>query len=81
MNLSNVVFGGSNYHLKKSTGPPGVVRRSLTANLVVLSLIPARSHTLMEIDHEIFSMSFSSFGRFKKGCCQLQAKVCTQSTG
>ena len=38
---------------------------------------PGLSHTFMEIDHEIISMVIllSSPDSFKKGCCQLQAKV------
>ena len=37
----------------------------------------------LEIDHEIFSMVIipPSAESFKKGCCQLQAKVCAQSIG
>ena len=56
---------------------------SLTADPGVVSLIPARSHTFVEIDHEIISMVIllPSAESFKKGCCQLQAKVCAQSTG
>ena len=40
-------------------------------------------HTLVEIDHEIISMVIllPSADLFKKGCCQLQAKVCAQITG
>ena len=55
----------------------------LTAYLGVASSIPARSHTFVEIDHEIFSTDilFPSAESFKKGCCQLQAKVCARSTG
>ena len=51
---------------------------SLTADPGVASLIPARSHTFVEIDHEIIStvILLPSFESFKKGCCQLQAKVC-----
>ena len=46
-------------------------------------LIPARSHTLVEIDHEIIStvILLPSAESFEKGCCHLQAKVCAQSTG
>ena len=53
------------------------------ASLTVASLIPARSHTFVEIDHEIIStfILLPSAESFKKGCCQLQAKVCAQSTG
>ena len=55
----------------------------LTADPGVASSIPARAHTFVEIDHEIFSMVIllPSADSFKKGCCQLQAKVCTQITG
>ena len=39
--------------------------------------------TLVEINHEIIStvIHLSSTESFKKGCCQLQGKVCAQSTG
>ena len=49
----------------------------LTADPGVASSIPARSHTFVEIDHEIISMVIllPSADSFKKGCCQLQAKV------
>ena len=47
------------------------------------SAIPARYHTFVEIDHEIIStvILLPSADLFKKGCCQLQAKVCAQITG
>ena len=56
---------------------------SLTADPGVTSSIPARSHTFMEIDHEIISavILLPSADSFKKGCCQLQVKVCARSTG
>ena len=45
--------------------------------------VPVRSHTFMEIDHEIIStvilLPFAD--SFKNGCCQLQAKVCARITG
>ena len=46
----------------------------------VASSIPACSHTFVEIDHEIIStvILLPSAESFKKGCCQLQAKVCAQ---
>ena len=49
----------------------------------VASSIPARSHTFVEIDHEIIStvILLPPADSFKKGCCQLQAKVCAQITG
>ena len=56
---------------------------SLTADPGVASLIPDRSHTFVEIDHEIIStvILLPSAEPFKKGCFQLQAKVFAQSTG
>ena len=55
----------------------------LTADPGVTSSIPARYHTFVEIDHEIIStvILLPSADLFKKGCCQLQAKVCAQITG
>ena len=55
----------------------------LTADPGVASSIPARYHTFVEIDHEIIStvVLLPSADLFKKGCCQLQAKVCAQITG
>ena len=55
----------------------------LTADPVVASLIPVRSHTFVEIDHEIIStvILLPSADLFKKGFCQLQAKVCARITG
>ena len=48
---------------------------SLTADPGVTSFV--------EIDHEIMSMVIllPSIESFKKGCCQLQAKVYARSTG
>ena len=55
----------------------------LTAIPGLASSIPARSQTFVEIDHNIISMVIllPSAVSFKKGCCQLQAKVCAQITG
>ena len=55
----------------------------LTAIPGVASSIPARSYTFVEIDHEIIStvILLPSADSFKKGCCQLQAKVCARITG
>ena len=55
----------------------------LTTDLGVPSLIPARSHTYVEIGHEINStvIHLPSAESFKKGCCQLQAKVCAGVLG
>ena len=56
----------------------------LTADPGVASSIPARSHTFVETDHEIITtvtvILLPSADSFKKGCCQLQAKVCAQIT-
>ena len=56
---------------------------SLTTDPGVASSIPALYHTFVEIDHEIIStvILLPSAESFKKSCCQLQAKVCAQSTG
>ena len=55
----------------------------LTADPGVASSIPAPFHTFVEIDHEIISavILLPSPDPFKKGCCQLQAKVYTRITG
>ena len=55
----------------------------LTADLGVASSIPVQSHTFVEIDHEMIStvILLPSADSFKKGCCQLQAKVCARITG
>ena len=55
----------------------------LTADPWVASSIQARSHTFVEIDYEIIStvILLPSAEPFKKGCCQLQAKVCARITG
>ena len=60
-----------------------VTEACLTADPGVMSSIPARSHTFVEIDYEIIStvILLPSAESFKKGCCQLLAKVCAQITG
>ena len=71
---------------------PGRVARSvtclatdacLTAVPGVVSSIPARSHTFVELKYEIISTGIllTSAESFKKDCCQLQAEVCALSTG
>ena len=78
------------FFLKKKA--PGRVAQSetclatdacLTADPGVASSIPVRYHTFVEIDYEIIStvILLPSADLFKKGCCQLQAKVCAQITG
>ena len=53
------------------------------SNAKSICSIPARYHTFVEIDHEIIStvILLPSADFIKKGCCQLQAKVCAQITG
>ena len=55
----------------------------LTADPGVAGSIPAQSHTFVEIDFEIVStvILLPSAESFKKGCCQLRAKVCARSSG
>ena len=55
----------------------------LTADPGVVSSIPVWYHTFVEIDLEIIStvILIPSAELFKKGCCQLQAKVCARITG
>ena len=55
----------------------------MTADPGVASSIPVWSHTFVEIDHEMIStvILLPSADSFKKGCCQLQAKVCARITG
>ena len=55
----------------------------LTADPGVASLIPVRSNIFVMIDNEIIStvILLPSAEPFKKGCCQLQGKVCAQNTG
>ena len=57
-----------------------VTDAKLTTDPGVASSIQARSHTFVEIDHEIIStvILLPSTESFMKGCCQLQAKVCAR---
>ena len=82
----------SDEHEPSTAEAPGRVAQSVTclatdaclpADPGVASSIAARSHTFVEIDHEIIStvILLPSADSFKKGCCQLQAKVCAQITG
>ena len=74
---------------KKNGGPRSAVGKGLatdaclTADPGVASSIPVRSHTVVEIDHEMIStvILLPSANSFKKGYCQLQAKVCARITG
>ena len=82
----------ASFHIFQKQTPPGRVAQSvtclatdacLTADPGVASSIPVRSHTFVEIDHEMIStvILLPSADSFKKGCCQLQAKVCARITG
>ena len=55
----------------------------LTVDPGVMSSMLARSHPFVEIDREIISkvILLPSSDAFKKGFCQLQAKVCARITG
>ena len=90
--VSGIALGTNCTFLAADLFNPGRVAQSvtclathacLTAVPGVASLIPAWSHTFVEIDHEIIStvILLPSADSFKKGCCQLQAKVCAQITG
>ena len=52
----------------------------LSADPGVASSIKVQFHTFMEIEHKIISTVnlLPSADLFKKGCCQLQVKVCAQ---
>ena len=54
-----------------------------TADPGVAGSIPVWSHTFVDFDHEMIStvILLPSADSFKKGCCQLQAKVCARITG
>ena len=77
--------------LKKITGPGRIAQSVtclttdafLTADSGVASSIPVQSHTFVGIDHDIIStlIRLLSSDLFKKGCCQLQGKVCARITG
>ena len=84
--LNLVIFGST------STKAPGCVAQSVTCLATGASLTAdpgvsrstlASSHNFVEIDHEIiFTVNLlPSAESFKKGCWQLQAKVCARSTG
>ena len=90
--FSLMYYSSEERFLSITRKPPGRVAQSvtclatdacLTADPGVASSIPARYHTFVEIDHEIIStvILLPSADLFKKGCCQLQAKVCAQITG
>ena len=46
----------------------------------VVNLIPARSHTFLEIDHEMFSTVLLLLWVIQEGYCQLQV-ICALSIG
>ena len=76
----------------KLFGSPGRAAQSVTclatdacliADPGVVSSILTWPHAFVEIDREIIStvILFTFAESFKKGCCQLQTKVCARSTG
>ena len=81
-----IPFTHQRWPFTKQPSWPGRIAQWVTCLatvLVVPSSIPVRSHAFVEIDHELISMIIllPSADSFKKGCCQLQAKVCAQITG
>ena len=79
------IYKGYDYTYDHAVFLPGPVAQSvtclatdasLTADPEVMSLIPAWSHTFVEIDHELISMVIllPSAESFKKGCCQFCTK-------
>ena len=80
------------FNKKNFTGPRSADGNNCLATDACLNADPGvaakvrsrpRSHTFVEIDHEIIStlILLPSADSHKKGCCQLQAKVCARSTG
>ena len=87
-----MIYARRHWSSNQTTSPtPGNVAEPVTclatdANLNadpgVARSIPTRSFTFVEIDHAIISevILLPSAESFKKGCCQLQTKVCARST-
>ena len=79
--MLETLYGYTHLHLSRKPGRVAqsvtcqATDASLTADPGVASSIPARSHTFVEIDHEIIStvILLPSAESFKKGCCQLHA--------
>ena len=53
----------------------------LTADPGVATLIPAQSHTFVEIDHKIMSKVILLLLLIQKGLSSVTSEVCAQSTG
>ena len=86
MSLSNTdypLFSTGSTHKNLSQLTCLATDACLTADPGDASSIPVRSHTFVEIDHEMIStvILLPSADSFKKGFCQLQAKVCARITG
>ena len=90
MEVFDRLYFYQNYRQRYTGIPITTVRDPFQINLEVAiffpgaaSSIPAQDHTFVEMDHEIIStvILLPSAESFKKGCCQLQAKVCARSTG
>ena len=77
--ISNTRFLGQHSAVDNVSGN----RCESDCRAIVVSSIPVQSHIFEEIDYEIIStvILLPSPESFKKGCCQLQAKVCARSTG
>ena len=91
IDTNNTLERNHTFKIHKNKKMPGHIAQSvtclatdayLTADPGVASSIPVRSHTFVEIDHEMIStvILLPSADSFKKGC-QLQAKVCVRITG
>ena len=85
--VNEFLTSGLEFHsLPEQTGPSVMCPTTdarLTADPGVANSIPSRSHSFVEIDHKMFFtiILLPATVSFKKGCCQLQAKVCTRITG
>ena len=89
LNIAELTVNKINLFHLKNTGPGSAVS-NVPGNICKSDcrsrgrkLDPGPVPYFVEIDHEIISMVtlLPSAESFKKGCCQLQAIVCAQSTG
>ena len=72
-NKASSEFG---HNMLQSTGP--VAQSVATADPGVARLIPARSLTFVEIDHETISRATLLLPLIQEGLVKLQAKVCVK---
>ena len=69
---------------QKEDDVPGRVAQSVVSPIAdpgFVSFLPTRPHTFVEIHREIFSTIILLLPLIQEGSCQLQGKVCTQTTG